>query len=89
MQYIFTIRTCLSRYSGSHFLEPADILKFKIVPTQEEDSTIPRVSCVLCNNKSEIVTARPGHEIILRFKMSACSRKWDEYSSRFGRGKLF
>ena len=40
---------------------------------------IPGGFCISCYNKSGIVTARPGDGGMLCFKMSAGSRKWNEY----------
>ena len=57
----------------SHFQETADILKLKIVPSPERAVTIPGVGWVLCYNKSGIVRARSGDEMILSFKMSTGS----------------
>ena len=72
---------------SSHLQELAHILQLKIIPSPERAVTIPGVCSVLCYNKSGTVTARSGDGMILCFKMSAGSWKWDK--SRFECGKLF
>ena len=67
----------------SHFQELADTLKLKIIPFPDRSVTIPDLLQHKTQQTPGIITARSGDGIILSFKMSAGSWKWDKYRLRW------